>query len=97
MNYLPFPRSPKMNVETRTTCLVSPTRLESCREKKHPVDFATLVAPFRGKTTMWEGVPIGLADIDLFSHMSIIVMLEGMQLEFLAVVKISEDECRNIF
>ena len=52
----------------------------------------TLVALFNGQTTMWEGVPNGVAVIVFFLLMSVVGMLEGMQIAFFAVSRIPEDE-----
>jgi silicon transporter len=52
----------------------------------------TLVALFNGQTTMWEGVPNGVAVILFFVFMSIIGLLEGMQIAFFAVAKIPKSE-----
>jgi len=48
----------------------------------------TLEALFAGQTTMWEGVPAWLAVIVFFLLMSVVGMLEGMQIAFFAVAKI---------
>lgn len=52
----------------------------------------TLAALFQGKTTMWEGVPAAAAVVLFFILMSIVGMLEGMQIAFFAVAKIPESE-----
>jgi silicon transporter len=52
----------------------------------------TLTALFQGKTTMWEGVPTAVSVILLFVLMSIVGMLEGMQIAFFAVTKLSKGE-----
>ena len=52
----------------------------------------TLVALFNGDTTMWEGVPNGVAVVVFFLLMSVVGMLEGMQIAFFAVAKIPKDE-----
>jgi len=52
----------------------------------------TLVALFNGQTTMWEGVPNGVAVVVFFLLMSVVGMLEGMQIAFFAVARIPEDE-----
>mmetsp|Transcript_5634 Transcript_5634/g.14288 ORF Transcript_5634/g.14288 Transcript_5634/m.14288 type:complete len:550 (-) Transcript_5634:68-1717(-) len=52
----------------------------------------TLSALFDGKTTMWEGVPSAVAVIFFFGLMSVVGMLEGMQIAFFAVAKITEAE-----
>jgi hypothetical protein len=52
----------------------------------------TLAALFEGKTTMWDSVPSWLAVILFFTLMSVIGMLEGMQIAFFWVAKLTEDE-----
>lgn len=52
----------------------------------------TLVALFDGKTTIWEGLPSAVAVILFFLLMSVVGMLEGMQIAFFAVAKITEEE-----
>ena len=52
----------------------------------------TLKALFEGQTTMWEGVPKWVSVILFFVLMSIVGMLEGMQIAFFAVAKLSKDE-----
>eukprot|EP00527_Entomoneis_sp_CCMP2396_P009708 CAMPEP_0198136450 /NCGR_PEP_ID=MMETSP1443-20131203/99_1 /TAXON_ID=186043 /ORGANISM="Entomoneis sp., Strain CCMP2396" /LENGTH=315 /DNA_ID=CAMNT_0043797675 /DNA_START=67 /DNA_END=1011 /DNA_ORIENTATION=- len=52
----------------------------------------TLVALFDGKTTMWDGVPSAVAVILFFVLMSVVGMLEGMQIAFFAVARITEEE-----
>ena len=52
----------------------------------------TLVALFQGKTTMWEGVPKGVAVVVFFLLICVVGMLEGMQIAFFAVSRIPEDE-----
>ena len=52
----------------------------------------TLVALFDGKTTMWEGVPSAVAVVIFFILMAIVGMLEGMQIAFFAVAKITQEE-----
>ena len=53
---------------------------------------ATLVALFNGQTTMWGSVPNGVAVLVFFLLMSVVGMLEGMQIAFFAVSRIPEDE-----
>jgi silicon transporter len=52
----------------------------------------TLAALFDGKTTMWDGVPGGLAVVVFFILMSVVGMLEGMQIAFFAVAKLQEKD-----
>jgi hypothetical protein len=54
----------------------------------------TLAGLFEGKTTMWEGVPEWAAVIVL---MSVVGLLEGMQIAFFAVAKIPASERRLCF
>jgi hypothetical protein len=57
----------------------------------------TLVALFNGQTTMWEGVPNGIAVVLFFLLMSVVGMLEGMQIAFFAVSRVPEDERGDSF
>jgi len=52
----------------------------------------TIVALFEGKTTMWDGVPEIISLILFFGLMSVVGMLEGMQIAFFYVAKLSEAE-----
>ena len=52
----------------------------------------TLKALFGGQTTMWEGVPATVAVIVFFILMAVVGMLEGMQIAFFAVAKLTPDE-----
>eukprot|EP00588_Corethron_pennatum_P034460 CAMPEP_0194349894 /NCGR_PEP_ID=MMETSP0171-20130528/107342_1 /TAXON_ID=218684 /ORGANISM="Corethron pennatum, Strain L29A3" /LENGTH=388 /DNA_ID=CAMNT_0039117393 /DNA_START=164 /DNA_END=1327 /DNA_ORIENTATION=- len=52
----------------------------------------TLSALFNNQTTMWEGVPPVVTVILFFLFMSIVGMLEGMQIAFFAVAKMSEED-----
>ena len=52
----------------------------------------TIEALFSGQTTIWEGVPAGVALVVFFILMSIIGMLEGMQIAFFAVAKLPASE-----
>mmetsp|Transcript_51914 Transcript_51914/g.62410 ORF Transcript_51914/g.62410 Transcript_51914/m.62410 type:complete len:505 (-) Transcript_51914:211-1725(-) len=52
----------------------------------------TIEALFAGQTTMWEGVPNGLAVVLFFVLMSVVGLLEGMQIAFFAVTKLRESE-----
>jgi hypothetical protein len=47
-------------------------------------------ALFAEKTTMWKGVPAWVAVIVFFLLMSVVGMLEGMQIAFFAVAKLTE-------
>ena len=57
----------------------------------------TLVALFNGQTTMWDGVPNGVAVVVFFLLMCVVGMLEGMQIAFFAVSRIPEDERGDSF
>merc|ERR1739838_428483 len=52
----------------------------------------TLAALFEGKTTMWDAVPKVWAVVLFFGLMSVVGMLEGMQIAFFRVAKLTEDE-----
>lgn len=52
----------------------------------------TLKALFDGNTTMWDNVPPALSVVLFFVLMAIVGMLEGMQIAFYAVAKLSKDE-----
>jgi len=52
----------------------------------------TFESLFAGRTTMWEGVPPGVAVAIFFVLMGVVGMLEGMQIAFFAVSKITEEE-----
>uniref|UniRef100_A0A7S2VFU4 Silicon transporter n=1 Tax=Entomoneis paludosa TaxID=265537 RepID=A0A7S2VFU4_9STRA len=52
----------------------------------------TLAALFDGKTTMWDGIPEVVSIIFFFGLMSVVGMLEGMQIAFFAVAKMTEEE-----
>ena len=52
----------------------------------------TLTALFNGQTTMWASIPSGVSVILFFVFMSIVGMLEGMQIAFFAVAKLSTEE-----
>jgi len=52
----------------------------------------TIAALLAGKTTMWEGVPVIVSLILFFFLMAVVGMLEGMQIAFFYVAKLSEAE-----
>jgi len=52
----------------------------------------TLAALFEGKTTMWDSVPKVVTVVLFFGLMSIVGMLEGMQIAFFGVAKLTENE-----
>ena len=53
---------------------------------------ATFVALFEGKTTMWDSIPEVVSIIFFFGLMAVVGMLEGMQIAFFAVAKLTEEE-----
>jgi len=57
----------------------------------------TFVALFDGNTTMWAGVPPGLSVVVFIILVCIVGMLEGMQIAFFAVAKITEEERGSSF
>jgi hypothetical protein len=52
----------------------------------------TLVALFNGQTTMWDGIPEVVADIIFFLLMTVVSLLEGMQISVFAVARIPKSE-----
>ena len=54
--------------------------------------WVTLAALFEEKTSMWEGVPATVSVVIFFVLMAIVGMLEGMQIAFFAVSRITEKE-----
>jgi hypothetical protein len=53
----------------------------------------TLGALFQGKTTIWEGVPEAISVIVFYILISVVGMLEGMQIAlFFAVAKLTKEE-----
>jgi silicon transporter len=52
----------------------------------------TLAALFQGKTAMYEGVPEAVSVIIFFVLLSVVGMLEGMQIAFFAVTKFAKSE-----
>jgi len=55
----------------------------------------TMQALFDNKTTMWGGVPAWVATVIFFILMSVVGMLEGMQIAFFAVSKVPASERGN--
>jgi len=55
----------------------------------------TLEGLFKGQTTMWKGVPNAVAVILFFLLMSVVGLLEGMQIAFFAVAKLKKSERGN--
>ena len=52
----------------------------------------TLTCLFNGQTTMWEGIPAYVTVILFFVFMAVVGMLEGMQIAFFAVARMSDEE-----
>jgi hypothetical protein len=52
----------------------------------------TIVALFTGRTTMWKGIPPVVSFFLTLLLWSVVGMLEGMQIAFFAVSKLSEEE-----
>ena len=52
----------------------------------------TMIALFSGQTTLWDSVPPGAAVVIFFVLMSVVGMLEGMQITFFAIAKLTESE-----
>jgi len=57
----------------------------------------TMEALFTNRTTMWEGVPPGVAVVIFFILMCVVGMLEGMQIAFFAVAKLTKEERGSSF
>jgi len=57
--------------------------------------YVTLVALFEGKTTMWKSIPHSVAVILFFTLMSVVGLLEGMQIAFFAVTKMEKEQQGN--
>merc|ERR1712127_240938 len=79
------PRSAGANLFFWARCLLSLTALGFCIA-------VTMVALFDNKTTMWEGVPPGIAVVIFVILMCVVGMLEGMQIAFFAVAKLQPSE-----
>jgi len=52
----------------------------------------TIEALFKGQTTAWQGIPEIVSLILFFLFMSIVGLLEGMQIAFFAVTKLTKEE-----
>merc|ERR1711953_697491 len=52
----------------------------------------TITALFEGKTTMWSSIPNPVAVVLFFVLMSVVGLLEGMQIAFFAVSKLPAEE-----
>lgn len=57
----------------------------------------TITAIIQEKTTMWEGCPPAVSVIVFLVLMSAVGMLEGMQIAFFSVIKVTEEERGNAF
>merc|ERR1712038_379470 len=79
------PRNAAQNVFFYARALVSLAILCFCIA-------VTMETLFKGQTTMWEGVPPVVAVIIFVILMSVVGMLEGMQVAFFAVAKITASE-----
>jgi len=66
-------------------CLLSFTILGVCIA-------VTMKALFDGKTTVWEGLPVGATLVIFFILVCVVGMLEAMQIAFFAVAKMTEEE-----
>jgi silicon transporter len=55
----------------------------------------TMAALFEGKTTMWSGVPPAAAVVVFLMLMCVVGLLEGMQIAFFAVTKVTKAERGN--
>jgi len=55
-------------------------------------NIVTLTALCEGKTTMWKTIPSSAAVILFFVLMSVVGLLEGMQIAFFAVTKMTKEE-----
>jgi hypothetical protein len=79
------PRTPMQSVFFWGRCLMSLAVLGFC--------FAvTFEALFSDRTTIWNGVPPGASLVIFFFLMSVVGMLEGMQIAFFAVAKLPASE-----
>ncbi|GKY98543.1 hypothetical protein MPSEU_000811300 [Mayamaea pseudoterrestris] len=52
----------------------------------------TIAAIVQGKTTMWEGCPSAVSVIVFLVLMSFVGLLEGMQIAFFAVIKVTKEQ-----
>jgi len=84
------PRTASQNFFFWGRCLFSLAVLSFCVA-------VTFVALFDGKTTMWDGVPAGVSVVVFVILVCIVGMLEGMQIAFFAVAKITEEERGSSF
>jgi silicon transporter len=55
----------------------------------------TLAALFQGNTTMWDGIPEAASIVLFFLLLSVVGMLEGMQIAFFAVAKLRKEDRGN--
>ena len=79
------PRSFFMNIFYWARCLVSLAICGFC-------GFVTIYALFTGQTTIWEGIPPIVSFIIFIVLLSVVGMLEGMQIAFFACAKLRAEE-----
>merc|ERR1712127_625685 len=79
------PRSPGANAFYWARCLMSLAIVVFC-------GIVTVYALFTGQTTVWEGIPEAVTVVIFFILMSVVGMLEGMQIAFFAVSKFPKNE-----
>ena len=79
------PRTEAQNVFYWARCAMSLAILSFC-------GVVTVYALFTGQTTIWEGIPPIVSFIIFLVLMSIVGMLEGMQIAFFAVAKLRAEE-----
>merc|ERR1712151_1300882 len=79
------PRSQNENIFYWGRCLMSLVILSFC-------GVVTVYALFTGQTTVWEGIPPIVSFIIFLILMSVVGMLEGMQIAFFACAKLRAEE-----
>merc|ERR1712151_327105 len=79
------PRSPGANAFYWARCLMSLAIVTFC-------GIVTIYALFTGQTTVWEGIPPIVSFIIFLVLMSVVGMLEGMQIAFFACAKLRAEE-----
>merc|ERR1712183_857282 len=79
------PRSPGANAFYWARCLMSLAIVVFC-------GIVTVYALFTGQTTVWEGIPPIVSFIIFLILMSVVGMLEGMQIAFFACAKLRAEE-----
>jgi len=82
------PRSFLMNVFYWARCLMSFLIVTFC-------GIVTIYALFTGQTTIWDGIPPIASFIIFLVLMSLVGMLEGMQIAFFAVAKLRAEDRGN--